>query len=130
MEQNTKLIIAALGLGGLGYFLYKKGFFSNKQTMANSPIEPSTNIDEVLVVPASAKTYVYPMGIGKDGSRFPLNEGDYVANGQETAVLYNGELRPITAAYANTYAYGTWDRTKIIDNIVYSSIPRGAVLDA
>jgi hypothetical protein len=70
------------------------------------------------------------MGIGKDGSRFPLYEGDYVANGQETAVLYNGELRPITAAYANTYAYGTWDRTKILDNIVYSSIPRGAVLDA
>jgi hypothetical protein len=132
MEQNTKLIIAAVGLGGLGYFLYKKGYFGKKSaTMPNSPIAPTTNkTNEVLVVPASAKTYVYPMGIGKDGSRFPLNEGDYVANGQETAVLYNGELRPITAAYANTYAYGTWDRTKIIDNIVYSSIPRGAVLDA
>jgi hypothetical protein len=131
MEQNTKIIIVAVGLGGLGYFLYKKGYFGKKSaTMPNLPIEPSANIDEVLVVPASAKTYVYPMGIGKDGSRFPLNEGDYVANGQETAVLYNGELRPITAAYANTYAYGTWDRTKIIDNIVYSSIPRGAVLDA
>jgi hypothetical protein len=132
MEQNTKIIIAAVGLGGLGYFLYKKGYFGKKlATMPNSPIAPTTNkTNEVLVVPASAKTYVYPMGIGKDGSRFPLNEGDYVANGQETAVLYNGELRPITAAYANTYAYGTWDRTKIIDNIVYSSIPRGAVLDA
>jgi hypothetical protein len=132
MEQNTKIIIAAVGLGGLGYFLYKKGYFGKKSaTMPNSPIAPTTKkTNEVLVVPASAKTYVYPMGIGKDGSRFPLNEGDYVANGQETAVLYNGELRPITAAYANTYAYGTWDRTKIIDNIVYSSIPRGAVLDA
>jgi hypothetical protein len=130
MEQNTKIIIAAVGLGGLGYFLYKKGYFG-KKSATNSPIPPTTNkTNEVLVVPASAKTYVYPMGIGKDGSRFPLNEGDYVANGQETAVLYNGELRPITAAYANTYAYGTWDRTKIIDNIVYSSIPRGAVLDA
>ena len=132
MEQNTKIIIAAVGLGGLGYFLYKKGYFGKKSaTMPNSSIAPTTKkTNEVLVVPASAKTYVYPMGIGKDGSRFPLNEGDYVANGQETAVLYNGELRPITAAYANTYAYGTWDRTKIIDNIVYSSIPRGAVLDA
>lgn len=130
MEQNTKIIIAAVGLGGLGYFLYKKGYFGNKQ-MPNSPIASTTNkTNDILVVPASAKTYIYPMGIGKDGSRFPLNEGDYVANGQETAVLYNGELRPITAAYANTYAYGTWDRTKIIDNIVYSSIPRGAVLDA
>jgi hypothetical protein len=132
MEQNTKIIIAAVGLGGLGYFLYKKGYFGKKSaTMPNSPIAPTTKTtNDVLVVPASAKTYIYPMGIGKDGSRFPLNEGDYVANGQETAVLYNGELRPITAAYANTYAYGTWDRTKIIDNIVYSSIPRGAVLDA
>ena len=132
MEQNTKIIIAAVGLGGLGYFLYKKGYFGKKSaTMPNSPIAPTTKTtSDVLVVPASAKTYIYPMGIGKDGSRFPLNEGDYVANGQETAVLYNGELRPITAAYANTYAYGTWDRTKIIDNIVYSSIPRGAVLDA
>lgn len=135
MEQNTKIIIAAVGLGGLGYFLYKKGYFGKKSASMpnspNSPIAPTTNkTNDILVVPASAKTYIYPMGIGKDGSRFPLNEGDYVANGQETAVLYNGELRPITAAYANTYAYGTWDRTKIIDNIVYSSIPRGAVLDA
>jgi len=132
MEQNTKMVLVAVGLGGLGYFLYKKGYFGKKlATMPNSSIAPTTKkTNEVLLVPASAKTYVYPMGIGKDGSRFPLNEGDYVANGQETAVLYNGELRPITAAYANTYAYGTWDRTKIIDNIVYSSIPRGAVLDA
>ena len=130
MEQNTKLIIAAIGVGGLGYYLYKKGLFSKTTTTTAVETTPeSSTIDEVLVVPASAKTYIYPMGIGKDGSRFPLYEGDYVANGQETAVLYNGELRPITAAYANTYAYGTWDRTKILDNIVYSSIPRGAVLD-
>ena len=135
MEKNTKLIIAAVGLGGLGFFLYKKGLFSKKTTTTAVVKTPESEpilspIDEVLVVPASAKTYIYPMGIGKDGSRFPLNEGDYVANGQETAVLYNGELRPITAAYANTYAWGTWERTKILDNIVYSSIPRGAVLDA
>jgi hypothetical protein len=29
MEQKTKLIIAAIGLGGLGFFLYKKGLFTN-----------------------------------------------------------------------------------------------------
>ena len=70
------------------------------------------------------------MGIGKDGSTFELKEGDYVANGEETAVLYGGELRPITKAYADKYTWGTWDRTKILDNVVYRSIPRGAVLDA
>ncbi len=59
-----------------------------------------------------------------------MNDGDYVANGEETAILYQGKLRPMTAAYANKFAAGTWERTKIIDNIVYSSIPRGAVLDA
>ena len=119
MEKNTKLIIAAIGLGGLGYFLYKKGFFSKKT--ANTSVVTTS---EVVSEPK------YPMGIGKDGSKFPLSEGDYVANGQETAILYGGELRPITAAYAAKYAGGTWERTKILDNIVYSSIPRGAVLDA
>ena len=29
MGKTTKLIIAAVGLGGLGYFLYKKGLFGN-----------------------------------------------------------------------------------------------------
>jgi hypothetical protein len=29
MEKGTKLIIATLGLGGLGYFLYKKGYFTS-----------------------------------------------------------------------------------------------------
>lgn len=32
MEKSTKLIIAAIGLGGLGYFLYKRGLFSKTTT--------------------------------------------------------------------------------------------------
>jgi hypothetical protein len=32
MEKSTKLIIAAIGLGGLGYFLYKKGLFAKTTT--------------------------------------------------------------------------------------------------
>ena len=32
MEKTTKLIIAAVGLGGLGYFLYKKGLFAKTTT--------------------------------------------------------------------------------------------------
>jgi hypothetical protein len=81
--------------------------------------------------PATTTKYTYPEGIGKDdGKKFELNDGDYVANGQETAILYQGQIRPMTAAYAAKFAAGHWPRTKIIDNIVYSSIPRGAVLDA
>ena len=124
MEKNTKLIIAAVGLGGLGFFLYKKGLFSKKSAVVAS-IETTPEVLEPIV-----KTPTYPMGIGKDGSTFELKEGDYVANGEETAVLYGGELRPITKAYADKYTWGTWDRTKILDNVVYRSIPRGAVLDA
>ena len=32
MKKSTKLIIAAIGLGGLGYFLYKKGLFAKTTT--------------------------------------------------------------------------------------------------
>jgi hypothetical protein len=44
MEKSTKLIIAAIGLGGLGYFLYKKGLFSNansKTTLVTSIPTPT-----------------------------------------------------------------------------------------
>ena len=40
MSKSTKLLIAALGLGGLGYFLYKKGLFSNASSvtpLVNNP---------------------------------------------------------------------------------------------
>ena len=39
MDKVTKLIIATVGLGGLGFFLYKKGFFSNSMA-TNSPAAP------------------------------------------------------------------------------------------
>jgi hypothetical protein len=123
MGENKNTIWIAMGLGVVGLYLYMK---SKKKVAA--PVAPTTSTTTTKTTAAPKSKY--PMGIGKDGSYFELKDGDYVANGQETAVLYNGELRPITAAYANTFAYGTWDRTKILDNIVYSSIPRGAVLDA
>lgn len=34
MSKSTTLIVAAIGLSGLGYFLYKKGLFSNKSATA------------------------------------------------------------------------------------------------
>jgi hypothetical protein len=52
-----------------------------------------------------------------------------VANGVESAQLYQGQLRPYTAAYAARYLPNAWPTTKIIPDIVYRSIPRGAVLD-
>ena len=123
---------AAIGV----YFIYNK-FFKKAAATATTAVKAASTqtVPAKVLIPATSATppvvkYTYPMGIGKDGSQFPLNEGDYVANGEESAILYNGQLRPFTAAYAAKYTVGTWDRTKILDNIVYSSIPRGAVLDA
>ena len=131
MKKN----LLAIALGGVAvwyFFLRKKtapATTSQKAAVVPTSLPKLAPVEQVVVVPESQKGYVYPLGIGKDGSTFPLYEGDYVANGQETAILYQGKLRPITAAYAAAYAAGTWERTKILDNIVYSSIPRGAVMD-
>jgi len=130
MEKTDILIV--LGVGAVGYYLYSKS--KNDMPLNLEPTapisEPTAPIPMPTAAPATTTKYTYPEGIGKDGTKFQLNDGDYVANGQETAILYQGQLRPMTAAYANKFAAGTWERTKIIDNIVYSSIPRGAVLDA
>lgn len=122
MGENKNTIWIAMGLGIVGLYLYMK---SKKKVAA--PVAPTTSTTTTKTTAAPKSKY--PMGIGKDGSYFELKDGDYVANGEETAILLNGELRPITAAYAEKYTWGTWDRTKILDNAVYRSIPRGAVLD-
>lgn len=131
MEKTDILIV--LGVGAVGYYLYSKS--KNDMPLNLVPttpsLEPSAPIPMPTTAPAVTTKYTYPEGIGKDdGKKFQLNDGDYVANGQETAILYQGQLRPMTAAYAAKFAAGHWPRTKIIDNIVYSSIPRGPVLDA
>jgi hypothetical protein len=151
--MENRDIVLLLGLGVVGYYIYNKtksGSDLNVKTFVeenlsnvptsvptsvptNAPVapqEPTAPIPMPTAAPATTTKYTYPEGIGKDGKKFELNDGDYVANGQETAILYQGLLRPMTAAYANIFAAGTWERTKILDNIVYSSIPRGAVLDA
>lgn len=122
MKKNV-ITIVLVGAAVYYFFLRKK-----KPAAMPAAVVP-TSLPQVVVVPESQKGYIYPMGIGKDRSKFPLYEGDYVANGQETAILYQGKLRPITAAYAAAYGAGTWERTKILDNIVYASIPRGPVMD-
>jgi len=87
-------------VGGLGLLYY---YFTRKKTTMLPPAKTS-----------------YPEG---------LNELDFVANGVETAQLYQGQLRPMTAAYAQRYAPNHWAITKIIPDVVYRSIPRGSVLD-
>lgn len=44
MSKSTTLIVATIGLGGLGYFLYKKGLFSNKSAtsvVTDAKVAPS-----------------------------------------------------------------------------------------
>jgi len=130
MKKNW-LLIGGVAAAAWYFFLRNKKIpGTTTTTVPKAPATTNVPIKEtVVVVPQASKSYVYPLGRGKDGSTFVLNEGDYVGNGTESAVLYNGQLRPFTAAWASVYAVGTWDRTKILDQVVYSSIPRGAVLD-
>jgi hypothetical protein len=130
MKKNW-LLIGGVAAAAWYFFLRNKKIpGTTTTTVPKAPATTNVPIKEtVVVVPQSSKKYEYPLGIGMDGSTFPLNEGDYVANGVETAILFNGQLRPVTAAYVDRYGPNSWSRTKILDNIVYSSIPRGAVLD-
>jgi hypothetical protein len=99
-------------VGGLGLLYY---YFMRKK--ANTiPVQTIPKIPNTTNIPK----YEYPEG---------LFELDVVANGVESAQLYKGELRPFTAAYGDKYLPNSWPSTKIIPDIVYRSIPRGAVLD-
>lgn len=51
MEKSTNLIIAALGLGGLGYFLYKKGLFSSVSSQTTSTTPTPTPTTPIVVNP-------------------------------------------------------------------------------
>jgi hypothetical protein len=131
MEQNTKLIVAAVGLGGLGYFLYKKGFFG--QAMATAPVAPiapaapvaptSTTTKTTPAAPA-APVYTYPTG---------YSELDYVRNpsGDGTVfMLKKGQKLPITYAWWMANAKLDWDKVKDMNAGLLMDIPTGTVLDA
>ena len=98
--KKANLIYIVGGLGLLYYF-----FMRNKSaSMLTNEIKKDT----------------YPMG---------LKELDIVANSVEIAQLYQGKLRPLTAAYVNKFLPNSWERTITIPDVVYREIPRGAVLD-
>ena len=105
--KKGNLIFIVGGLGLLYYFFMRK---KNPIPVTNTLVPTQTNVE----------AYVYPAG---------LEELDVVANGVESAQLYQGQLRPFTAAYAQRYLPNSWATTKIIPEIIYRSIPRGAVLD-
>lgn len=81
MNKGTKLIIAAAGLGGLGYFLYKQGFFSNSMAtnvpsspMPSSPIAPVAPKKTTLKNPPTCE------------AGFKLQMVDINCNGQDCEV--------------------------------------------
>jgi hypothetical protein len=112
--KKENLIFIVGGLGLLYYYFMRKS--ANTMPVIKTLV-PKTND---VPTQTNVEAYVYPAG---------LIELDLVANGVETAQLYQGQLRPLTAAYVDRYLPGSWPRTKIIPDIVYRSIPRGAVLD-
>ena len=99
-------------VGGLGLLYYY--YMRNKKTIM---LPPATIIKPSVT------------NIAKPTNPEGLYELDVVANGVESAQLYQGQLRPFTAAYGDRYLPNSWPSTKIIPDIVYRSIPRGAVLD-
>jgi hypothetical protein len=55
MEKSTKLIIAAVGLGGLGFFLYKKGLFA-KKTISEVAKDVKKDVVDVVTPPTPIDT--------------------------------------------------------------------------
>ena len=124
MEQNTKLIIAAVGLGGLGYFLYKKGLFAQK-TIAEVAQEVKKDVVDVvtptptqppIVLPSTDGTVnQYPIaavvtssqeGRQPTGQKVRLKDGDPIKGVPETVyVLKDGEKHPVTGTWW-FYNYG------------------------
>lgn len=62
MNKSTKLILAAVGLGGLAYLLYKKGVFANKKTATQVAKEVAKEVVKKVeeVVQPVENTYVEP----------------------------------------------------------------------
>lgn len=107
-KGNLIFIVGGLGLLYYYYMRNKKNAVPVEVLLPNVPSQTNVSKD------------IYPAG---------LFELDVVANGVESAQLYQGQLRPFTAAYGDRYLPNHWATVKIIPDIVYRSIPRGAVLD-
>ena len=146
MEQNTKLIIAAVGLGGLGYFLYKKGLFAQK-TIAEVAQEVKKDVVDVvtptptqppIVLPSTDGTVnQYPIaavvtssqeGRQPTGQKVRLKDGDPIKGVPETVyVLKDGEKHPVTGTWW-FYNYGQdWSNVINVTDETLAFIPTGSV---
>lgn len=140
MEQNTKIIIAAVGLGGLGFFLYKKGFFSKKVTQTAVPVLPTTKTSSTtpLILPQTSGTgnkYPYAMvvtssqeGRQPTGKKVQLKDGDAIKGVQLTVyVLQGGEKHETTLAWW-LYNYGEdWSNIINVTDTTLDIIPTGSL---
>jgi len=147
MEQNTKLIIAAVGLGGLGFFLYKKGLFG-KKTVAEVAQEVKKDVVDVvkpaptptqppIVLPSTDGTVnQYPIaavvtssqeGRQPTGVKVRLKDGDAVKGVPETVyVLKDGEKHPVTGTWW-FYNYGQdWSNVINVTDETLGFIPTGS----
>jgi hypothetical protein len=139
MEKNTKIIIAAVGLGGLGYFLYKKGLFGNKavQTMPTSSVLPTKTKEAPIVLPSTDGTVnQYPIaavvtssqeGRQPTGQKVRLKDGDAVKGVPETVyVLKGGEKHPVSEAWW-FYNFGQdWSNLINVTDTTLGFIPTGS----
>jgi hypothetical protein len=125
MENNTKLIIGGIAVAGLGYYLYKKGFFAKKPSVAETAQTTTSTTPVVKTTPvAKVVTPLYPSGYG---------ENDYVRNpsGDGTVfMLHKGQKLPITYAWWMANAKNDWGKVKDISAPLLMDIPTGNVLDA
>jgi LPXTG-motif cell wall-anchored protein len=108
MERNTKILLGALLLGGVGYWYYKK-----------KKGDTTTNTSEVVVKKVAKK--LYPND---------LKEGDYILIGSDPTVylLKDGKKLPITYDWFMQYAKDKWDSIIHIDPIDGMDIPVGDTL--
>jgi hypothetical protein len=148
MEQNTKLIIAAVGLGGLGFFLYKKGLFGKKtveevaQEVKNDVVDvitptPTPQPQPPIVLPSTDGTVnQYPIaavvtssqeGRQPTGQKVRLKDGDAVKGVPETVyVLKDGEKHPVTGAWW-FYNFGQdWSNVINVTDETLGFIPTGS----
>ena len=135
MEKSTKLIIAAVGLGGLGYFLYKKGLFS--KTTTTEVAKDVKKVDDVVkkvddvvkqVIDTGKKTAVEPatkpcevtyhnctrnprkeiiqIPYDDENCDTPMRFGGYQPDKPPCAESIEREPKPIyTPSYNNPYLY-------------------------
>lgn len=123
MSKSTKLLIAAIGLGGLGYFLYKKGLFSNK--VADVATSLGLEVDKDIIDTGKKTAVEPPEEAIKVEKPFPSEPVvvDPIVNpiGQPTIIYPKDELYPIeqkifTNPSENIYNQQvTYDQPAVID---------------